>query len=324
MILKSTFKPALGLSNPHVQTVLPTFLRARNRIDYFHQTLELDDGDFLDLAWTDLSSDNRPIVIIFHGLGGSVESPYVKGLMSVIKKLGWKAVLMHFRGCSGRVNRLPRSYHSGETSDAKMLIRFLQASYPGTPLAAVGFSLGGNMLLKLQAELASQPVFKAAVSVSAPLVLNSCARRLNEGFSRLYQNHLIRHLKKNLLLKAKLHDYKALIGLDSQQISELKNFWEFDHQVTAPLHGFNGVDDYYSKSSSRQYIKNIQTPTLIIQAVDDPFMSYDAIPDATELSEFTQLEICERGGHVGFISGHPLKPAFWLDQRIPEFLSEYL
>lgn len=324
MILKSTFKPAFGLSNPHLQTILPTFLRARHKIDYSHQILELDDGDFLDLAWTELTNDSRPIVIVFHGLEGSVDSPYAKGIMSAIKKRGWKAVLMHFRGCSGRLNRLARSYHSGETLDAKQLINFLKSSYPDSPLAAVGFSLGGNMLLKLQAELGSQSELKAAVSVCAPLMLSNCANRLNKGFSRVYQRHLINRMKKNLRVKAKKHNFERLISLDKQKISQLKNFREFDNQVTAPLHGFKGVDDYYSKSSSRQYIKKIQTPTLIIQTMDDPFMTQDAIPDASELSEYTQLEISESGGHVGFIGGHLFKPAFWLEKRIPEFLSHYL
>jgi len=324
MILKSSFKPAFGLTNPHLQTLLPTFLRARARIDYSHQTLELDDGDFLDLAWTEMSDDQRPIVLVFHGLEGSVESPYAKGLMSALKKQGWKAVLMHFRGCSGRLNRLPRSYHSGETSDAKKLINYISRTYPGSPIAAVGFSLGGNMLLKLQAELGELSQLKAAVSVCAPLELNNCAARLNKGFSKLYQSHLINSMKNNLRVKAKLHNYKTLINLDNQRINQLTNFREFDDQVTAPLHGFAGVDDYYNQSSARQYLKKIKTPTLILHAKDDPFMSEEVIPDSTELSEFTQLEISERGGHVGFISGHLFKPTFWLDRRIPEFLSPYL
>lgn len=324
MILKSKFKPAIGLSNPHLQTLLPTFLHRSRKVDYIHEILELDDGDYLDLAWTELNDNNKPIVIVFHGLEGSVDSPYVKGLMMAIRARGWKAVLMHFRGCSGRINRLPRSYHSGETSDAKELINFLSQRYPDSQQAAVGFSLGGNMLLKLLSEIRDESALKAAVSVCAPLVLNSCANRLDKGLSKIYQKHLISSMKKNLRIKAEKHNYKQLINLGSSQIKALKNFRQFDHLVTAPLHGFDGVDDYYTQSSSRQYIKNIQTPSLIIQTLDDPFMSVDVIPDESELSEFTQLEISDSGGHVGFISGHLFKPVFWLEQRIPEFLSSYL
>ena len=324
MILKSKFKPASGLTNPHFQTMLPRFIRRKSKLAFYHEELELDDGDFLDLAWTELSEEVKPVVLVFHGLEGSIESPYAHGIMSAIKKQGWKAVLMHFRGCSGRMNRLPRSYHSGETDDAKQLISHIKAHYPDAPLAAVGFSLGGNMLLKLQAELGHKSPFLAAVSVSAPLLLSNCAIKLSKGFSRVYQNHLIAHMKKNLKSKASVHDYASLIGLDTRQINRINSFREFDNQVTAPLHGFKGVDDYYQKCSSRQFLKDIQAPTLVIQSLDDPFMSDDVIPEMAELSKFTRLEISQYGGHVGFIGGSLIKPVFWLERRIPEFLAEFL
>jgi len=324
MILKSQFKPAFGLSNSHLQTLLPTFLHSKNNKHFYQQTFELDDGDFLDLAWTEKPKNNKPIILVFHGLEGSINSPYAKSIMPVLKKQGWIGLLMHFRGCSGRPNNLPRSYHSGETEDAKTLINWLKDSYPQAPLAAIGFSLGGNMLLKLQGELSDSSPFKAAVSVCAPLVLASCAKRLDSGFSKIYQNHLINRMKKNLLIKAEKFDYKKLINLDENKISQLRNFWQFDDLVTAPLHGFKNVDDYYSKSSSRQYLQNIQKPTLIIQTLDDPFMTADVIPDESELSEQTQLELSESGGHIGFISGNLFKPVFWLEQRIPEYLLKAL
>ena len=323
MILKSQFKPAFGLSNGHIQTLLPTLLRIKARPQYHQQTLELDDGDFLDLNWTELPTDNKPIIIIFHGLQGSINSPYA-GIMLALKQCGWSAVLMHFRGCSGRPNRLPRSYHSGETGDAKIFLRWLQDTYPNSNLAAIGYSLGGNMLLKLQAELGEDTPLKAAVSVCAPLMLDNCANRLNRGVSRVYQTLLIRSLKKNITSKAKRFDLKKLINLDQQNIRQLNSFWKFDDKVTAPLHGFKNAEDYYSKCSARQYLKAIKSPTLIIQTLDDPFMSADVIPDETELSTHTQLEISRYGGHVGFIHGRLFKPEFWLEKRIPAFLSDKL
>lgn len=324
MILKSQFKPAFGLNNPHLQTLLPSFLHSKDNINFCPQTFELADGDFLDLAWTEKPNNNKPIVIVFHGLEGSINSPYIKSIMHVLKQQGWIGLLMHFRGSSGRPNRLPRSYHSGETEDAKTLIHWLKEKYPQTSLAAIGFSLGGNMLLKLQAELGKASPFKAAISICAPLVLASCAKRLDSGFSKIYQTHLINRMKKNLLIKAEKFDYKKLINIDRHEISQLKTFWQFDDLVTAPLHGFKNVDDYYAKSSSRQYLKRIKKPTLIIQALDDPFMTADIIPDESELSEYTQLELSQFGGHIGFISGNLFKPTFWLEQRIPEYLSKAL
>ncbi len=327
MIIDSQFTPATGLGNSHLQTLLPTFMRNHLAFAGVAQTLELDDGDFVDLIWTDKPSASqplKPIVIIFHGLEGSIHSPYAKGMMLAIKKHGWTGLLMHFRGCSDRANRLPRSYHSGETGDAKQLLNWLQKEYKDAPLAAVGFSLGGNMLLKLQAELATESVFKAVVSVCAPMLLSACADRLNKGFSKIYQAYLLKHLKAKLRLKAGQHDYEKLINLNTESINQLKTFWQFDDWVTAPLHNFTGVDDYYRRSSARQYLKSISSPSLILQALDDPFMTADIIPDNSELSATTVMELSRHGGHVGFIGGSVMKPEYWLETRVPEYLSEFI
>lgn len=324
MIVQSKFKPAYGLSNSHVQTLLPTFISNKLTFSGVKQTLELDDGDFLDLMWTEKPLNKKPIVIVFHGLEGSIDSPYAKGIMLAIKNQGWTGLLMHFRGCSEQTNRLPRSYHSGETGDAKFLIDWLQANFPESPLAAVGFSLGGNMLLKLQAELGELSPFKAVVSVCAPLLLDVCADKLNKGFSKIYQRHLIGNLKRKLIVKARQHNYEKLINLDSDKINQLNSFWKFDDLVTAPLHGFAGVNDYYAKSSAKQYLKQIKKPSLILLALDDPFMTKNIIPEEMELSSNTQLELSQHGGHVGFISGSVLNPVFWLEERIPEYLSEFI
>jgi len=327
MIIQSQFTPASGLSNSHLQTLLPTFIRNQLTFAGVEQTLELEDGDFVDLVWTEKpasSKNTKPIVVIFHGLEGSIHSPYVKGMMRAIKKQGWTGLLMHFRGCSQNLNRLPRTYHSGETGDAKQLLSWLKKHYEDHPLAAVGFSLGGNMLLKLQAELGSESPLKAAVSVCAPVLLSNCANRLNSGFSKIYQRYLLGHLKRKVRVNALRHDYETLINLKTRDINRLKSFWLFDDLVTAPLHGFSGVDEYYSDSSARQYLKNIQTPALILQALDDPFMTRDIIPQASELSACTELELSKHGGHVGFIGGSVLKPEYWLEKRLPEYLSDYI
>lgn len=324
MITQSQFRPALGLSNPHLQTLIPLLLKNASNEKYFQQTFELEDGDFLDCAWTDEPVDGKPIVVVFHGLEGSIDSHYVGRIMQSLKERGWQAVLMHFRGCSGRPNRLPRSYHSGETGDARHLIEHLKRNYPNAPLAAVGYSLGGNMLLKLQAEYAGDSPLKAVVSVCAPVQLDLCAQRLNRGFSLFYQRYLIGHLKQKLYDKAARFDFNKLIGLNKKEIKQLNTFWQFDDQATAPLHGFSGVDDYYDSCSARQYLKNISKPALIIHALDDPFMLPGVVPDEHELSETVELELSEYGGHVGFVAGSVRQPVFWLQKRIPEYLSDFI
>lgn len=324
MITQSYFSPALGLSNPHAQTLFPYLTKDRNRTSYIQQTLELEDGDFLDINWKGKATNGKPIIILFHGLESTIDSHYVPRMMQSLDERGWSTVLMHFRGCSHRPNRLAHSYHCGETNDARFFLDWVKNKYPDSPLIAVGFSLGGNMLLKLQAEYADNSPLDASISICAPIQMNICAQRMNQGISRFYQRVLVNDLKNKILLKADRFNYKELIGLNISDIMCLKTFWQFDDLVTAPLHGFKNAHDYYGQSSSRQYLKDIKCPTLMIQALDDPFMTPDIIPTESELSESIELEISQHGGHIGFISGTLRKPSFWLQKRIPEYISNFL
>ena len=326
MITKSNFRPAVFASNRHIQTLLPTLLRSNSSALYEYQEVILPDGDFLDLAWNQIptKTDTRPIVVIFHGLEGSIDSHYVKGLRQCLDKRDWHVVLMHFRNCSGRLNRAARTYHSGETSDARFLLRYLQQSFPQAPLLAVGYSMGGNVLLKLLGEMQAEAPLRAAVAVSVPLPLNHCADQMRTGFSRVYQYHLLRKMKQKLVAKFQQHDYQKLIGLNRKDVRGIKDFWEFDDAFTAPINGFKNAQDYYMKSSARQYLAGIQTPTLIIHSIDDPFMTPAVIPHENELSDSVRLELSEQGGHVGFISGRLWNPRFWLEERIPQYFSSIL
>ena len=324
MIIKSQFRPAFGFANPHLQTLLPYLITQPDNKHLTEQTLELDDGDFLDLSWSGEPVNGKPIIVIFHGLESSIDSHYVPKIMRALKQRGWTSLLMHFRGCSGRPNRLARSYHSGETGDARYLFDWLGEHYPDSPLTAIGYSLGGNMLLKLQAEYGTDSPLQAAVSVCAPIRLNLCADRIDQGFSRIYQRVLIKCLIQKVLDKADFINYQDLIGMSTEKIKHIKTFWEFDGLITAPLHGFKDVHDYYAQSNSHQYLKDIKKPTLMIHALDDPFMTPEIIPDDSDLSASVEYELCQNGGHIGFISGSLHKPVFWLQQRIPEYLSNFI
>lgn len=323
--MRSSFVAMKGFSNPHFQTTLPSLLNRNKKARFVHQRFELDDGDFLDLAWHQLpTADTRPIIIIFHGLEGSVHSPYAFRMMEALDKKGFNSVVMHFRGCLGVQNRLARAYHSGETGDAKAFIEHIINKYPDCPLGAVGYSLGGNMLLKLQGELGeSSPLF-AAVSVSAPLRLEQTADHINSGASRFYQKVLMDSLKERLLEKFEQYDYEKIIGLKKEDVPVMKSFWEYDDLFTGPIHGFEGATDYYTRSSAQQYIVHITKPTLIIHAEDDPFMPVTVLPDEKELPDNISLELSEHGGHVGFLGGTVLTPHYWLEGRIPEFFHSNL
>lgn len=244
--------------------------------------------------------------------------------MIELAKNGFSAVLMHFRGCSGKANLLPRSYHSGDTADALEFLAKLKKDCPNAKLFGVGYSLGANMLLKLLGEMAEDSPFTAALAISAPMRLDICANAMNKGLSRFYQRRILKDLIRALRIKYEKHDMRSLIGLRKEEISDLKTFWEFDEAYTAPIHGFSSALDYYEKCSSRQYLKNVKTPTLIIHALDDPFMMPEILPQSGELSNSVRLEISECGGHVGFIAGSLFKPIYWSEKRMIEFFREFL
>ncbi len=280
-----------------------------------NEQFELPDGDFIDLVWTE-EKDSGPLIILLHGLEGSIDSPYVNGILKTINACGWQGVLMQFRGCSGRHNRLDRSYHSGDTSDINTLATELKSRYPGRMLAAIGVSLGGNVLIKYLGEQGNSSPFKAAMAISIPFDLSNCATVLKTGFSRIYQRYLINSLGEKV--RDKFKDRPAPIDLS--KLDEWTDFFLFDDNVTAPLHGFKNVDDYYTKSSCKQFLKYITTPTLILHSKDDPFMNEAALPTEKELSPSVTLELTEHGGHVGFIYGSsPINLKYWSQKRIVEF-----
>ena len=227
---------------------------------------------------------------------------------------------MHFRGCTGNDNKLPRSYHSGDSGDALEFIRSVKQEFPDSKLYGVGYSLGANMLLKLLGEIKENTLLEKVVAVSPPMQLDVCSDRMNVGFSRYYQHRLVKDLNLALDKKYDKHDMHSLINLKRQDIKKLKTFWDFDGAYTAPIHGFKSAQDYYTKSSSKQYLKEIQTPTLIIHSADDPFMTQGVIPKSDELSNRVELELTQKGGHVGFVGGTIFKPEFWLEKRIVEYL----
>ncbi|MBI3777834.1 MAG: hydrolase [Gammaproteobacteria bacterium] len=313
------FQPAWWCRGPHAQTLWARLARRHPEVTLWRERLELPDGDFIDLDWTE--KDSGPIVIILHGLEGSSESPYARGLLRVMEQRGWRGVVMHFRGCSGEPNRLPRSYHSGDIGDLAFFVDTLRHREPHVPLAVVGFSLGGNVLLKWLGKTGGTLPIRAAVAVSVPYVLSDAAARLQRGFSRLYQWQLLRSLRRTVAEKRR----RMNLPLKIRNLSALKSFRDFDEYVTAPLHGFDSANHYYTVSSSRQYLRGITTPTLLLHANDDPFMTRSAIPRPDEVSESVTLEISPRGGHVGFVAGAwPWRPRYWLEERIPAYLDRYL
>ena len=313
------FRPAWWLPGPHLQTLWSTFFRRRPKLALEPERIKLDDGDFIDLLWHG-DGESRPLVLILHGLEGSIRSHYAAGLIQRLDREGFASCFMHFRGCSGQPNRLDRSYHSGETGDLQQVVDHIDRRL-GRPVAAVvGFSLGGNVLLKWLGEQGADAPIRCAVAVSVPYRLADAAERMDRGFSRLYQRHLLSRMRQRH--RDKFRDRPAPLDVD---VGKLWNFREFDDAVTAPLHGFAGVDDYYARSSSRQYLSAIHVPTLLIHAADDPFMFPDTAPTPDELPANVELALSPHGGHVGFVGGWlPLRPRYWVDDRVSAWLHQRL
>lgn len=313
------YAPAPWLPGPHLPTLWAALCRRVPAVSLDFERLELADGDFLDLAWT--PDNGGPCVLVLHGLEGSHRSPYARALLATLADAGYRGVLMHFRGCSGQPNRLPRGYHSGDTGDAAEVVRRLTARHGRAPVAAVGYSLGGNVLLKWLGELGAACPLATAIAVSPPFDLAACADKLGSGASRLYQRHLVRSMQARFL--AKFGAGGNPLGIDD--VRRLDTFWRFDDAVVAPLHGFRDVHDYYARASCRPYLARIATPTLILHAADDPFVPPRAIPRATELAPAVTLELASHGGHVGFVCGAvPGRARYWLEARILAHLRETL
>ncbi|NOH80743.1 hydrolase [Vibrio sp. RE86] len=313
------FVAAKGLANPHLQTLAPRFIRKKALFEPIWQTLDTPDGDFLDIAWSEEvenSDTSKPIFVLFHGLEGCFYSPYANGLMNAFAKQGWLSVMMHFRGCSGKPNKLARAYHSGEVEDARFFLEHLNQRFPNQTKVAVGISLGGNMLANYLAKYSDEPLLDAATIVSAPFDLSACSERIEQGFSRLYKNYLLSSLKKSALQKHQL--LKGKLGLNYHNIKRVTKLYEFDDLITAPLHGFKDAEDYYQQCSGIHRLKEIKLPTQIIHAKDDPFMT-DAVIPKYVLPDNIDYRLFEQGGHVGFVTGSAIKPRFWLEEALPAY-----
>lgn len=326
--MHNAFRPAWWLNGPHLQTIYPALLRrTAPPAAIRRERLETPDGDFLDIDWCE--DETKPLVILLHGLAGSSRSGYIAGLQHSLPSQGFASVALNFRGCSGEMNRLARCYHSGETEDIGFLHRELRRRFPRRPLAAIGFSLGGNVLLKWLGEQGTDADLFAAAAVSVPLVLSECADKLDRGFSRIYRDYLLRELKQYMRIKQR---HLLVIGRDDQaerirqlgDLQPIRSFWQYDDRVVARLHGFADAADYYRRSSSRQFLPLIRVPTLLLQAKDDPFMTERVLPSPTELSAAVHLEISNGGGHVGFVGGSGFRPAYWLEAKIGGFLQAQL
>ena len=320
------------LPGGHAQTIYPLLIKPGARA-YWRERWETPDGDFIDLDWNDvgagappetlapasLSAPQRPLVVLFHGLEGSSNSHYALALMRELSTAGWAGVVVHFRGCSGEPNRLPRAYHSGDSDEVDWILRRLKQGHPAGPIYAVGVSLGGNALLKWLGERGSSAAEQlcAAAAVSAPMDLAACGHHLGQGFNRVYSRHFLSTLKPRAA--AKLKSFPGLF--DERRLREASSVYQFDDAVTAPLHGFASADDYWARASSKPWLAAIALPTLLLNAQNDPFLPPSALPRPDQVSRAVTIEFPQHGGHVGFVTGSLPGRIDWLPRRLLRFFA---
>ena len=315
------YRPPPWLPNGHAQTIYPLLIRPQP-LPWRRQRWTTPDDDFIDLDWHEADANcgaqsnqpRLPLLILFHGLEGSSRSHYATTLLRAVARIGWSGVVVNFRGCSGEINRLPRAYHSGDSDEIDWILRRLRQRFPLRPLYAVGVSLGGNALLKWlgERELTGSAYLRAAAAISAPVDLSACGHHLGRGCNRVYSRHFLHTLKRKAVQK--LRRYPGLF--DEQRMRAAASLYEFDDVVTAPLHGFAGTDDYWRRASSKPWLRTVRVPTLLLNALNDPFMPVHALPDAGEVAADVCLDYPRAGGHVGFVTGDFPGQLDWLPQRV--------
>jgi predicted alpha/beta-fold hydrolase len=318
------------LPGGHAQTLVPALLAPRPAVTYRRERWETPDADFIDVDWAvprDPGSAIRdsatpPLLVLFHGLEGSSHSPYARAMMRAALDRGWRGAVPHFRGCSGEPNRLPRAYHSGDVAEAEWVLARMRTHAGAAPLLVVGISLGGNMLLKWLGESgdAATGVVTACAAVSSPLDLTAAGDGLAVGFNRVYTANFIATMRRKTL--AKRDRFPDLV--DWRRLAAARNLRQFDDAVTAPLHGFRDVDDYWTRASAKPVLGGVRVPTLMLHALNDPFLPARALPAPDAVSAAVRLEYPAEGGHVGFMTDVPGSRPHWLPRRLMAFFDEHV
>jgi len=318
-IIKSKYKSPFYFRNGHVATVLPSMFRKVDGVAYERERVTTTDNDFLDLDW--VSGQNDRVAIIFHGLEGSSDRHYVKGAARTFARNNWDVLAVNSRSCSGEMNLTPRFYHHADTEDVRFIVDHVLSKKVYRSLVLIGFSMGGAMILNYLGEEGSNvpKVIKAAVAYSSPVDVGGSARELEKPGQEFYLKRFLKKLK--IKIRAKAEQFPELVTTDG--LDEIRSFMSYDDRYTAPLHGFDGAKDFYHKASSFYKIKNIEVPTLLVIAANDPFMPGSCYPfDEAKDHKYVDLEVPQHGGHVGF----PLTTLglSWMEVRALEFVKQQI
>ena len=311
------YKAPMFLPGGHLQTIYPSVFRKLDHSFYKRERIGTPDDDFIDLDWSKIRG--RKLAILSHGLEGSSYRPYMVGMVRALNQTGWDGLAWNFRSCSGEINRQLKFYHNGATDDLDLVIKHALQTDQYDEIALVGFSMGGNLSLVYlgQKNDGLNSRIKKSVVFSVPGDLKSSSIKLSRLVNSIYMRRFLRSLHIKVKEKMALFPDK----IDDREYHQIKNFKQFDDRYTAPIHGFEDAEDYWAKCSSNQFIPHIRIPTLIINAINDPFLTEECFPvKETEQSQCVKLEISKAGGHVGFISLNK-EGIYWSEKRAQNFLN---
>ena len=316
---KPVYKTAFWQFNPHIQTIYPSLFR---KVDFQYTTrerLELPDGDFVDLDWAKSASNNKKLIIITHGLEGDSGRHYVLGMAKLFVQNGYDALGWHCRSCSGETNRLLRFYHHGDTTDLRSVINHAIEAHHYEEIVLTGFSMGGSLTLRILGEDANAvpPQVKKAIAFSVPCDLLTSVYTLSKPGNRIYNKRFLRKLGEKIRVKEKMFPGQ----ISSAGYENISNFIEFDNRYTAPLHGFSDAHDFYARASVKPFLTNIRVPALIVQALNDTFLSPECFCyEEAEHNKYLFLETPDNGGHCGFTL--PGNEFSWAELRALAFVNE--
>ena len=315
-ILKSSYTAKGLFKSGHFSTIYSAKLRPIPKVLQKRERLELSDGDFIDIDWSYAAKRSKRVAILLHGLEGNAQRVYMQGQAKVLIENGWDVACLNHRGCSGEENRRYLSYNSGRTEDLDEFVQQLIRQDNYDDITLIGFSLGGNVLLKYLGERDTVPVqIKSGVAISTPLYLRGALEQLIKFENFVYSKTFIKDLRNKY--KRKMEHFPE--AMNSEELKRIKTLLDFDNLYTAKAHGFKNAYDYYEKSSSLPYLPNISIPVLILNAQNDSFLSPECYPyDIANHSDTVYLETPKHGGHVGF---HATNKVYYSEKRALTFIN---
>ncbi len=312
----NAYRTPFLLFNKHLETIYPSLIRKVKNIEYNRERITTPDDDFLDLDW--LKQGSKQLIILSHGLEGNSQRSYIKGMAKIFYNKGFDVLAWNYRGCSGEMNRKIKFYHSGATEDLDLVVNH-SISFGYSEINLIGFSLGGNLTLKYLGEKSSSlsPLVKSSIVFSVPIDLHTSCIEISKPSNWVYNKRFLASLKEKVRNKS-----KQISELDPQPLAAIKSLLEFDNQYTAPIHGFKNALDYYEQCSALRFLQSIERPTLVVNALNDPFLSGNCYPTYLNDHPYLKFEFPKRGGHVGFALFNQ-NGLYWSELRALQFIQSH-